>query len=118
RATGRPISFHCSMPRRKTLDLRETERAQGPRSRCRTLIGPADEYDRLFFKSGKLGQSASNFGDGNIAGGRDVAERSNELIGSAHVDHRYGFTVVEPALERVGFDPCERSAAQAPDQPR
>ena len=59
------------------------------------------------FKPGKLGQSAIKLGNRNIARGRNMAERSGKFVGSAHVDHGYGFAAVESVLEGVGLDPCE-----------
>ena len=86
--TGRPASFHCSIPRRRTLTWREAGCTQGPRSRCRAFVGPADKDEWGAFKPGKLGQSAIKLGNRNIARGRDMAERSGELVGSPHVDRR------------------------------
>src|SRR6516225_6513874 len=65
-------------------DLRKAGGAQGPRRGCRALVGSADENERSLYKPGKLAQSTIKLRNGNIARGRNMAERSGEFIGSAN----------------------------------
>src|SRR5262245_51129152 len=96
RQAGLAPSLH---PAAQDRDLRKAGGMQGSRCRCRALVGPADQDDRSSFEPGELGQSVGKFANGNIARGRDVAERTDKFVWSPHVDDRDGFTSIELALE-------------------
>src|SRR5262245_28937981 len=94
-------------PATQDRDLRKAGGVQGSRRRCRALVGPADQDERSPFEPGKLGQSAGELANGNIARGRDVAEGARELVEAAHVDDGHCFAAVEPAPELLRLDPLE-----------
>src|SRR5262249_23103551 len=104
-------------PAAQDADLRKAGGTQGSRRGCRALVGSADEDEWSSFKSRELGQSAIELRDGNIAGGRKIAERTREFVGSPNVDDGHSFAAVEPALEILRLDPRERPA-HSPDKPR
>src|SRR6516162_7785573 len=56
-------------------------------------------------------------GDGNIARACNVAEWSYEFVSAPHINYGNGFVSVEPLLEFVCFNPCERPT-QSADQSR
>src|SRR5262249_35645096 len=94
-------------PAAQDADLRKAGGAQGSRRRCRALVGSADEDEWSLFKPGKLGQSALELRNGNIARGRNMAERPREFVGSPNVDDGPRCAAVEPALEVLRLDPPE-----------
>src|SRR5215475_385136 len=94
-------------PAAQDADLRKAGGTQGSRRRCRALVGSADEDKWSSFKPGKLGQSALELRNGNIARGRNMAERPGEFVGPANVDDGHRFAAVEPALEVLRLDPPE-----------
>ena len=89
--------------------------------RCRSLggapVGAADEDDRASLETADLGEALFDCVHGEIASITDVAKRSRELVGAAHVDQGDRLAGIESSLEVRDLDPGGRTA-KAAQQPR
>jgi hypothetical protein len=89
----------------QNTDLIEAGCTKCLRSYQRTFVGPTYKYDRLSLEAGKFRQASAQFGDGNVPGPLDMAERPDKLIRSSHIDDVDRRGTIELALEIANVDP-------------
>jgi hypothetical protein len=79
------------------------------------LVGHADDDDRAPTCGDRV-RSAGELAQRQVAGARDVSERSGEFVRTTDVEYRERRPRVEPALQFGSGDPPRSAASQSPDQ--